>query len=153
MENLIYPDGIVIYHNGPDVSVASGNGYPTIPQIYYDSADHHVKVYIDLITSDEAINMPWPGHNVVFMGPPIESVSVRWNGQAADFFDPTVNILSKGGPGTTTGVAWSEVADMFTGRNECLEVEFDLIRSKPAGLATSGHLSIDCKMPYWVSPN
>lgn len=152
MENLIYPDGIVIYHNGPNVSVKSGNGYPTIPQINYDSADHHVKAHIELITSDEAISMPW-SHSVVFMGPPIESVSVRWDGMAADYFDPTVNILSKGGPGITTGVAWPEIENMFTGRNECLEVDFVLIRPKPAGLATSGLIDIDCKMPYWVSPH
>lgn len=152
MENLIYPDGIVIYHNGPDVSVLSGNGYPTTPQISYDFDDHHVKVQIELITSDEAISVPW-SHSVVFMGPPIESVSMTWVGMATDYFDPTVNILSKGGPGITTGVAWPEIEDMFTGRNECLEVKFDLIRSKPAGLVLSGNINIDCKMPYWVSPH
>ena len=152
MENLIYPDGLVVTHNGPTVSVASGNAYPVIPQINYDFADNHVKVHIEIITSDEAINVPW-SHSVVFMAPPIESVSVRSYGMAMEYFDPTVNILLKGGPGITTYATYYDVTDMFTGKKECLEVNLDLFRSKPAGLATSGYIDIDCKMPDWVVPH
>lgn len=152
MENLIYPTGLVIGHNGPDVSVALGNAYPVIPQISYDSADHHVKVYIEIITSDEAINVPW-SHSVVFYGPPIESVSVKSGGMAMEYFNYTVNILLKGGPGITTYATYYDVTDMFTGKKECLCVNLDLFRSKPAGLTTSGYISIDCKMPDWVDPS
>lgn len=157
MENLIYPDGLVVIHNGPMASVASGGGTVDnvliAPRIEYNFDDHLVKVYAELITTEDAVSAPW-SHSVVFMGPPIESVSVRWNGLARDFFYVTPNIILKGGPGITTEVPYYQVVDMFTGKMECLEVKFGLHHmSKPAGISVRGDLYIDCKMPDWVIPH
>lgn len=156
MENLIYPDGLVVIHNGPVTSVASGGGTMDnmiiTPRIEYDPGDHLVKVYAELITTEDAVSVTW-SHSVVFMGPPIESVSVRFDGIARDYFYVTPNILLKGGPGITTEVPFYQVPDMFTGKTECLEVEFALHTSKPYGLPVRGELYIDCKMPDWVIPH
>lgn len=156
MENLIYPDGLVVVHNGATVSVKSGGGnlgnVMITPRIEYNSSNQHVDVHAELMTTNDAVDVSWT-HRVVFMGPPIESVSVRWGGQAADYFYVNANILLKGGPGITTKVAWPNIADMFSGKTECLEVEFALSRMKPAGYPVLGNLFIDCKMPDWLSPH
>lgn len=159
MENLIYPTGLVISHNGPEVSVSEGNYRPFIAQIHYEPSDHHLKASVEVINGMAITDMPW-SHRIVFMGPPIESVSWTWNPNAHDatdatrYFYPYVNILSNvsnGGAGITK-VAWNDVADMFTGKNECLEVEFRLVMPHP-NTTTVGYLEIDCKMPDWVFPH
>lgn len=152
MENLIYPDGLVVIHNGPTVSVLGKADQPVIPQIEYDYNDNHVKVYIEFISDESETSATW-SCSTVFMGPPIESASIRWSGTAADFYYPTANIILKGGPGITTDVTWPEVADMFNGNKECLEVRFDAMKMKPYGLAVRGDLFVDCKMPDWVIPH
>lgn len=157
MENLIYPDGLVIDHNGPTLSVASGGGdlgdLMITPRIEYNMSDHHLEVRAELITNSTIIQIPW-SHSVVFYGPPIESVTVlKWDGIASNFFTVTPNIILKGGPGITTEVPYYQVTDMFTGKTECLEVEFDLIMNTPSGYPVRGDLCIDCKMPDWVIPH
>lgn len=157
MENLIYPDGLVVDHNGPTVSVAFGGGdlgnLMISPRIEYNMSNHHLEVNAELITIDTAINIPW-SHSIVFMGPPIESASVlRWNGTASSFFTVTPRIILKGGPGITTEIPYHQVADMFTGKMECLEVNFDLITNTPSSYPVRGDLLIDCKMPDWVFPH
>lgn len=157
MENLIYPSGLVIAHNGPTVSVSEGNYRPFIAQIHYEPTDHHLKAFVQVVNGMPITDMSW-SHRVVFMGPPIESVSWTWNSNAhgetdaTRYFYPSVNILSEGGPGITTEVAWPNIADMFTGKNECLEVEFRLLMPHPS-TTTNGYLDIDCKMPDWVVPH
>lgn len=157
MENLIYPTGLVIVHNGPVVSVSEGDYRPFIAHIYYESTDNHLKAFVQVVNDMPITDMSW-SHRVVFMGPPIESVSTEWysndHGEldATRYFYPTVNILSNGGAGTTTTVPWPNVADMFTGKNECLEVEFRLLMPHP-NMTTSGYLEMDCKMPDWVVPH
>lgn len=157
MENLIYPDGLVVDHNGPVVRVASGGGdlgdLMITPRIEYNMDNHHLNVYAELITNGNMITTPW-NHSVVFMGPPIESVSLlRWSGIASDFFTVTPNIILKGGPGITTEVPYYQVTDMFTGKTECLEINFDLSISTPSGHPVRGDLEIVCKMPDWVIPH
>lgn len=152
MENLIYPDGLVVRHNGPMVSALGQTEPPVIPLIEYDSSDNLVKVHIEFISDESETSATW-SHSTVFMGPPIESVSMKWSGMAADYYYPTANIILKGGPGITTDVTWPEVSDMFNGRKECLEIRFDAIRMKPYGLAVRGDLFAECKMPDWVIPH
>lgn len=152
MENLIYPDGLVVRHNGPTVSV-SGETDPHIAAgIHYDYDDNHVKVNIDFTSGEAEMSGTW-SCSTVFMGPPIESVSMEWSGNAVRYYYPRANILLKGGPGITTDVAWTEVADMFNGNKECLEVRFSAAGPKPQGLVMRGVLSVDCKMPDWVIPH
>lgn len=156
MENLIYPTGLVIAHNGPTVSVSEGNYHPFTANIHYEPTDHHLKAFVRVVNDTAIIDMSW-SHRVVFMGPPIESVSWVWYSNSHDETDatnylyPSVNILSNGGAGITQ-VAWVDVADMFTGKNECLDVEFRLLRPHP-NMTTVGYLEIDCKMPDWISPH
>lgn len=156
MENLIYPTGLVIAHNGPTVSVSEGDYRPFIAQIHYEPSDHHLKAYVQVVNGMPITDMSW-SHRVVFMGPPIESVSWTWDSDAHDandatrYFYPDVNILSNGGAGITE-VTWQDVAGMFTGKNECLEVEFRLLMPHP-DMTTVGYLEIDCKMPDWVVPH
>lgn len=153
MENLIYPDGLVIAHNGPMVSIASGN-FPPVGSswVNYDPDDHHVKIHLDFYSDDSETNGTWD-HFVVFMGPPIESVSMRWDGQATEYYSANANIILKGGPGITTEVSYDDVVNMFNGNEECLEVRFDAMKPKPGGVNASGVLNLDCKMPDWVIPH